>query len=156
LAQRRAIGILAAGVVAVILAGGIVVAYRLRRTQPLPAGELLKIEVQLEAGAGTLKAHVANGSDYRLQDVTVRVVALRPSVAASQSTDSGGWQIATSWCTFDPVTKPDGYDKAFDRQIRFRTTLEPTAMGEADTASNFVPGSDYWECRIVSADGRRH
>jgi hypothetical protein len=155
LARRRAIGILAAGVLAVIAGVGVFVSYRLLRAQPLPADQLLKIEVQLEAEAGTLKAHVTNGSRNRLQDVTVRVVALRPSAAASQSTDSGGWQIATSWCTFDPVAKPDGYDKVIDRQVRLRAKLEPTATGEVQTASDFVPGSDYWECRIVAANGYR-
>jgi hypothetical protein len=136
-----------------VAAVGFSVLHWLRRAQPLPANELSKIEVQLEAGPGVIKAHVLNGSDYRLRNVIVRVVALRPKGAASQSHDSGGWQIATSWCTFDPVAKPVEYDRVVDREIRLGTDFKPSAMGDVQTASDFVPGTDYWECRIVGANG---
>jgi hypothetical protein len=153
LVRRR---LIAAAVALVVIAAAVFCVFRwLRRVQPLPAYELTKIEVQLEAGNGVLTAHVSNGSDYRVRDIDVRVVALRPSASPGAATDGGGWQIGTSWCTFDPVAKPDEYDKVVDRVVRFGVKLEPTTASEARVASDFVPGSDYWECRIVSADGVR-
>jgi hypothetical protein len=152
-ARRNVIGIVVAVMLAAAVASGFFLLHWLRRAQPLPADELLKIEIQLDAEPGVTKAHILNRSDFRLRDVTVRVVALRPKGAASEAPDNGGWQIATSWCTFDPVSKPVEYDKVVDRQIRFGANLTPGVTGDARTASDFVPGTDYWECRIIGANG---
>jgi hypothetical protein len=151
-ARRLVIGILALVVVAAVVMGGTFL--WLRRAQLLPAQELSKIEVQVEAEKGFVRAHVYDGSSYNLQDVTVRVFAFRPMGGYGSSAEASGWQIASSRCTSDPVTRPpDGYDLVFDRQTRFATSVKPLGATVVNAASDFVPGADYWECRIVGANG---
>ncbi len=125
----------------------------LRRAQPLPAAEISQIGVQLAPGAGFLSARVYGGSRYNLRHVTVRVFALRPKERGGDAAQTDGWRITSSRCTFDPVTKPVEYDFTYDRQIRFDMRLAPDAAADVQAASDFVPGADYWECRIVSASG---
>jgi hypothetical protein len=143
--------IAASSIAALAAAGGVFAIYWLHRARPLPADQLTQIEVQLDASHGSVKAHIVNGSEFHMRDVVVRVFAMRPTAPP----DGYGWQIDTSRCTFDPVAKPDGYDMVVDRQIRFASKLAPLSATTSQTNADFVPGSDYWECRIVAADGYR-
>jgi len=126
----------------------------LRRAQPLPADAISKLKVQIATGEGFVHARVYDGSSYNLRHVTVRIFAYRPTRGYERAPDAGGWQITSSVCTFDPVTRPpDGYDLVFDRQVRFDTKLEPLGAVDARSPSDFVPGADYWECRVAGASG---
>jgi hypothetical protein len=149
----RATGFIAAAVLAGVIGSAIYFFDWLRHAQPLPAAEISQIGVQLAPGAGFVSARLYDGSSYNLRHVTVRVFALRPKESAGDAARADGWRITSSRCTFDPVTKPVEYDFTFDRQIRFDMKLSPDEAAHVQAASDFTPGADYWECRIVGASG---
>ena len=150
--RRRVIGFVAVVVLAAVVVCGIFL--WLRRGQPLPAGVVSKLDVQLAPGAGFMRARVFDGSRYNVRSVTVRVFAYRLTGGYERTPTPGGWHITSSSCTFDPVTQPpDGYDLVFDRWMRFDAKLGPLGAVDVHAPSDFVPGADYWECRIVGASG---
>ena len=125
------------------------------RSIPLPADQLSKIEAQIALENGGLTVHVHNGSTHTLRSIAIRVVEYRPILKDANDKSAGHWNIASSWCSFDRTPLPDGYTKPFDRQFTFPITAAPQKTADAHLTSNFAPGTDWWECRILYASGRR-
>jgi hypothetical protein len=123
------------------------------RSVPLPADALSKIEAQISLEKGGLTVHVRNGSTHTVRSIAIRVVEYRPTLKDPADKSAGHWNIASSWCSFDRTPLPDGYTKPFDRQFTFPLTAAPSSTADAHLTSNFAPGTDWWECRILSAAG---
>jgi hypothetical protein len=124
------------------------------RSVPLPADQLSKIEAQISLENGGLTVHVRTGSTHTVRSIAIRVIEYRPILKDANDKSAGHWNIANSWCSFDRTPQPDSYTKPFDRQFTFPITAAPQQTADAHLTSNFAPGTDWWECRILSASGR--